>query len=90
MVVIVKASCLTCEPSYMIVPNLARTCDGLAIGTVRVIVQLPVTDLLDRLCSSRQHYETTNQEPMGRMVDTLLTVTLCEVCVVKDMKCARD
>lgn len=26
----------------MIVPNLARTCDGLAIGTVRVIVQLPV------------------------------------------------
>lgn len=39
---IVKASCLTCEPSYMIVPNLARTCDGLAIGTVRVIVQLPV------------------------------------------------
>ena len=29
--VIVKASCLTCEPTYMIVPNLARTCDGSVI-----------------------------------------------------------
>ena len=27
-VVIVKASCLTCEPTYMIVPNLARTGDS--------------------------------------------------------------
>ena len=31
LVVIVKASRLTCEPSYMIVPNLARTCDGSVI-----------------------------------------------------------
>ena len=29
--VIVKASCLTCEPTYMIVPNLARTCDSWVI-----------------------------------------------------------
>jgi|TARA_R100000081_G_scaffold29121_1_gene13291 hypothetical protein len=31
LIVIVKASCLTCEPTYMIVPNLARTCDGSVI-----------------------------------------------------------
>ena len=35
LIVIVKASCLTCEPTYMIVPNLARTCDGwvIVLGT---------------------------------------------------------
>ena len=74
----------------MIVPNLARTCDGLAIGTVRVIVQLPVTDLLDRRFASRQHYETTDPGPMGRMVCGDSIGTLCAVCVVKDMKRARD
>ena len=80
---IVKASCLTCEPSYMIVPNLARTCDGLAIGR-RVVWRG------DQRLSSRQHYETTNPEPMVRMVCGNSIVTLCELCVVKDMKCARD
>ena len=33
---------LRCELSYRNVPSLARSVDGLAIGTVRVIVQLPV------------------------------------------------
>ena len=74
----------------MIVPNLARTCDGLTIGWRLVLVQLPVTDLLDRRFASRQRYEITNPEPMGRMVCGDSIGTLCEVCVVKDMKCARD
>ena len=69
---------------------MVRTCDGLAIGWRLVIVQLPVTDLLDRRFASRQHYETTDREPMGRMVCGDSIGTLCEVCVVKDMKRARD
>ena len=66
LVVIVKASRLTCEPSYMIVPNLARTCDGLAIGWRLVIVQLPVTDLLDRRFASRHHQVDHGLEPNGQ------------------------
>ena len=80
LVVIVKASRLTCEPSYMIVPNLARTCDGLAIGWRLVIVQLPVTDLLDRRFASRQHYETTDRGPMVRMACGDSIGTLCALC----------
>ena len=74
----------------MIVPNLARTCDGLTIGWRLVIVQLPVTDLLDRRFASRQHYEITNPEPMVRMVCGDVIGTLCAVCVCRDMKRARD
>ena len=31
-----------------------------------------------------------DREPMVRMVCGDVIGTLCEVCVVKDMKCARD
>ena len=55
-----------------------------------VIVQLPVTDLLDRRFASRQHYETTDPVPMVRMVCGDVIGTLCEVCVCRDTKRARD
>jgi len=46
--------------------------------------------LLDRLCSSRQHYETTNQGPVPKLCAGYVIGTLYEVCVCRDMKCARD
>ena len=45
---------------------MAGTCDGLAIGWRLVIVQLPVTDLLDRRFASRHHQVDHGLEPNGQ------------------------